>query len=625
MHYDVIIIGGGPGGTTAAKELAAGGKKAAIIEDKHWGGTCLNCGCIPTKMLLGATAPLGLLKAQERLRTMKGSIDIDYKALQTRVGRFLKGSSQTLAKSLAAAGITLYEGRGVCAGKGQAIVRSESGEEMLTTDNIILSCGSSSASFPGLAPDGDAVLDSTGVLNLPEVPESLIIVGAGAIGLELGDFFGMMGSKITIVEAAPHIAPTEDADIAKEMDRVQSKAGRTCITGVMAKSLVTKGGQAELTLGDGRVLTASKALVAVGRTPNTAGLDCEKAGCTLKRRGFVDVNDHLEAAEGVYAIGDVNGLTLLAHAADHQGAYVARRILGHEKGVYVPGPVPSCIYGSTEIMRVGQTAKGLLAARKSVSVSQVPLTLNPIAQAAGASGGFVKVVWTGDAIAGIAAIGHGVSHLVTVAQLLMVGGYTPERLHEVGTAESRHRYRPIGVNRTGHMVAIQVRPYVPAANRTVMWVSFGSGPFTAAAPFYANVNDTPAYLRDTTPEVSTGNLYWTNRLIAVVADAHWYETNRFIEGYAEGVRAFGHRLIERTDEQLLARSDAESTDTNAWPLDGGHGDEKDVQGVADVLEAANDEMADYLREHTTKLLNDVLYTSSNLMHNSFAMSDRWAE
>lgn len=179
--------------------------------------------------------------------------------------------------------------------------------------------------------------------------------------------------------------------------------------------------------------------------------------------------------------------------------------------------------------------------------------------------------------------------------------------------------------RTGHMVAIQVRPYVPAANRTVMWVSFGSGPSSAAAPFYANVNDTPAYLRDTTPEVSTGNLYWTNRLIAVVADAHWYETNRFIEGYAEGVRAFGHRLIERTDEQLLARSDAESTDTNAWPLDGGHGDEKDVQGVADALEAANDEMADYLREHTTKLLNDVLYTSSNLMHNSFAMSDRWAE
>ena len=175
-----------------------------------------------------------------------------------------------------------------------------------------------------------------------------------------------------------------------------------------------------------------------------------------------------------------------------------------------------------------------------------------------------------------------------------------------GTPESRHRYRPIGVNRTGHMVAIQIRPYVSAVNRTVMWVSFGSGPFTAAAPFYANVNDTPAYLRDTTPEVSTGNLYWTNRLIAVVADAHWYETNRFIEGYAEGVRAFGHQLVERTDASLAAGGEV-------------------AHDVPTVLEQANDDMADYLREHTTKLLNDVLYTSSNLMHNSFAMSDRWAE
>ncbi|MFQ8888312.1 MAG: FAD-dependent oxidoreductase [Bilophila wadsworthia] len=428
MHYDVIIIGGGPGGSRRRKNWRQAAK-SRHHRRQTLGRHVPELRLHPHQDAPRRNGPLGLLKAQERLRTMKGSIDIDYKALQTRVGRFLKGSSQTLAKSLAAAGITLYEGRGVCAGKGQAIVRSESGEEMLTTDNIILSCGSSSASFPGLAPDGDAVLDSTGVLNLPEVPESLIIVGAGAIGLELGDFFGMMGSKITIVEAAPHIAPTEDADIAKEMDRVQSKAGRTCITGVMAKSLVTKDGQAELTLGDGRVLTASKALVAVGRTPNTAGLDCEKTGCTLKRRGFVDVNDHLEAAEGVYAIGDVNGLTLLAHAADHQGAYVARRILGHEKGVYVPGPVRPAFTAAPRSCASARPPKGSLPpeVRKRIA----GLTLNPIAQAAGASGGFVKVVWTGDAIAGIAAIGHGVSHLVTVAQLLMVGGYTPERLHEV--------------------------------------------------------------------------------------------------------------------------------------------------------------------------------------------------
>lgn len=193
----------------------------------------------------------------------------------------------------------------------------------------------------------------------------------------------------------------------------------------------------------------------------------------------------------------------------------------------------------------------------------------------------------------------------------------------LGTAESRHRYRPIGINRTGHMVAIQVRPYAPAVNRTVMWVSFGSGPFTAAAPFYANVNDTPAYLRDTTPEVSTGNLYWANRLIAALADAHFYETSNAIEEFAESARAYGHRLLERTDaesREMTAQTSASESQESA-----GAADITENASIAIVarLQQSNEEMAEYLRTHVTKLLNDVLYTSSNLMHNSFAMSDRW--
>ena len=174
-----------------------------------------------------------------------------------------------------------------------------------------------------------------------------------------------------------------------------------------------------------------------------------------------------------------------------------------------------------------------------------------------------------------------------------------------GTEESRHRYRPIGINRTGHMVAMQIRPYAPAESRSIMWVSYGSGAFTTSAPFYANVDDTPAYLRDTTPEVSTDCLYWTNRLIATLADAHFYETSNAVEGFSEDVRSFGHRLVERTDDALAT---AGATD---------------APSVTARLAAANDEMADYLRKRNTKLLGDVLYTSSNLMHNSFAMSDRW--
>ena len=430
MSYDVIIIGGGPGGTRAAALLAAAGKRVALIEDRHWGGTCLNCGCIPTKLLLGAAAPSELIQAQQRLRVLKGESSVDFAALQNRIRRFLKGSSQTLARNLTAQGVTLLEGRGTCLGEGRVQVKTADGEHEIQGTDIILSCGSRNAVFPGLAPDGDCVLDSTGLLELDEIPESLIVVGAGAIGLELGHFFGSQGSKVTIVEAAPHVAPLEDTDIADELRKILTKSGKTCLEGVRAQALVTKDGRAELTLADGRVLTAAKALVAVGRTPNSDGLGCEAAGCPLNRRGYVQTDEYLQAAPHVHAIGDINGRVLLAHAAEHQAHYVARRLLGQEDGPYVPGPVPSCYYG-LEIMRVGDTAAALLARGKSVSVSQVPLSLNPIAQAGGLTGGFVKAVWDGDRLAGMAAIGHGVSHLVTVAQLLVMQGATPDNLHRI--------------------------------------------------------------------------------------------------------------------------------------------------------------------------------------------------
>lgn len=431
MQYDAIIIGGGPGGTAAARILAAGGKKVAVIEEQHWGGTCLNCGCIPTKLLLGAIAPKSQLHALARQRLAGGEIVVDFAALRSRVSRFLKGSRQVLAKSLTEAGIDLRNGRGVCAGQGLVSFQADGKEELLQADAVILAGGSRNAVFSGMAPDGEAVLDSTGALALADVPESLIIVGAGAIGLELGDFYAALGARVTMVEAAPHIAPSEDPDIAAELERAITKAGRTCISGVKAVSLATRDGQARLELEDGRVLTAQKALVAIGRAPNTKDLDCEKAGCARDRRGFVVVDAALQAAATVHAVGDINGRTLLAHAAEHQGAYVARRLLGEETGPYVPGPVPACIYGGVEVMRVGETAKALAAAGRPVAVSAVPLSLNAIAQAGGNASGLVKVVWDGEDMAGIAAVGHGVSHLVTVAQLLLAGRYTPERLHEV--------------------------------------------------------------------------------------------------------------------------------------------------------------------------------------------------
>ncbi len=429
--FDVVIIGGGPGGVKAARVLAHGGASVSLVESAHWGGVCLNCGCIPTKMLLGATAPTGLLRGLERQRVAKGAIDIDYDALQKRIQRFTRGSAQTLAKGLEQAGVILFNGRGRCAGPHLVEILDADGAVSATLEarHIILATGSRSAAFPGLSPDHESVLDSTDMLAIPAVPESLIVVGAGAIGLEMADFFNAMGCKVTIVEAASHIAPTEDADMGVEMQKLLGKAGITCICGVKASSLLTRDGQAVLTLEDGSELRAEKALVAVGRTPNTDSLCAEKAGCTLNPRGFVSVNEYLMAAPAVYAIGDVNGQTLLAHAAEHQGDYVARHILEKAPDPYASGPVPSCVYGSLEIMRVGMTERQALAEGGEVMVSRAQLMSNAIAQAGGDACGFVKVIWRNGSIAGISALGHGVSHLVTVAQLLLIGQYCEERLH----------------------------------------------------------------------------------------------------------------------------------------------------------------------------------------------------
>ena len=431
MRYDVAILGAGPAGIAAAFSLARGGKKVAVVENRQAGGTCLNRGCIPTKMLLGGIAPLELVLALKKQKVLSGEVGVDFKALRTRMDRFVKGSSQMVEKNLVASGVDFIKGAASLESPGVVAVSCEDGAKSLEAEDIILACGSRNAAFPGMEPDGDCVLNSTSLLAIETIPSSLLVIGAGAIGLEMGHFFAAMGSKVTIVEGAAHIAPLEDADIADELRKTLKKRGIACVEGVFAKSLVTKDGQAELTMADGTVFTASKALVAVGRKPNTENLGCEKAGISLDRRGYVEVDDHLRAAPHIYAVGDVNGQVLLAHAAEHQARYVSGLILGTMDAPYSSGPVPSCYYG-LEIMRVGSTAAQLLAqGRDKVSVSKAPLTLNAIAQSHSLAQGFVKAVWDGEELAGMAAIGHDVSHLVTQAQMLVREKRNAHNVHEI--------------------------------------------------------------------------------------------------------------------------------------------------------------------------------------------------
>ncbi|MDO5536212.1 MAG: NAD(P)/FAD-dependent oxidoreductase [Desulfovibrionaceae bacterium] len=430
QKFDVIIIGAGPGGVAAARLLGRAGKNVALVENREWGGTCLNRGCVPTKLLLGAVAPLGLMENLSRGRIIEGTEKVNFDLLRERVHMFVSGTRKALALELINLGVHLIRGQAQCLGPTTIAVESgDGGARKLESENIIFACGSRTSTYPNLVPDGHVILGSTTILEQEVIPASLIICGGGTIGIELTDFFLHMGTKVTIAEAAPQICPTEDSDIGMQMRLYLERRGVVCMTGVRAVSLAAdENGQARLTLANGDVHTAEKGLIASGRMPNTSTLDADAAGIALNRRGFITTDYFLRSSPNSWAIGDVNGKILLAHAAAHQGEYVARTILGQEKGPYVPGPCPSCFHGSQEIMRVGMTEREAVALGGEVYISKVHFASNVMAQAAGNPYGFVKVVWRNDDIVGIAAIGANVSQLTLSAQLLLIGQYQGEKL-----------------------------------------------------------------------------------------------------------------------------------------------------------------------------------------------------
>ncbi len=430
-EFDAIIIGAGPGGTACARTLARAGKNVALVENRAIGGTCLNRGCVPTKLLLGAVRPLGVLNDLARGNILHGTEEVNFAALRGKVASFVTGSRKALSLELIDLGVHVFKGEASCLSPTEVrVTERDRHDYTLKGRSLVLACGTRTSTYPGLAPDKRIILGPTTLLQQRVVPTSLIIAGGGTIGVEMADFFLHMGTEVTIAEAAPQLAPTEDDDIAMQLKHSLERRGARCLTGVRAVSLVPDEGKnyAVLTLADGSVHTAEKGLVAAGRMPNTEKLNAQKAGCALNRRGFVTTDYRLKAADTVWAIGDVNGKMLLAHAATHQGIYAARCILGEETGPYEPGPCPTTVHGSQEIMRVGLTEREAVALGGEVAISRAHFASNVIAQGTGNPYGYVKVVWRGEEMAGIAAIGANVTQLALSAQLLLMGQYHSEKL-----------------------------------------------------------------------------------------------------------------------------------------------------------------------------------------------------
>ncbi|SMF18674.1 dihydrolipoyl dehydrogenase family protein [Desulfovibrio gilichinskyi] len=428
--YDLVVVGAGPGGFDAATEAAALGIKVALVEKDLLGGTCLNVGCIPTKLYLGATSPVEDLAAQVKAKIATGNIEIDFEALCTKKDRFTGATRKAMAQKLKALNIDFYHAAAKIIEQGKVEVSHHNETAVLEYKNLVLATGSHPTVFPGLEPDNETVLDNTGFLALTEMTKSLLVIGAGFIGLEMAQIAHRTGTEITVVDALDRIAMYEDPEVSKTLHSVFKRNKWNIKLGVKVKSVTAENGKAVLRTEDGEEIIADKALIAVGRRPNSKDLGLENCGASTVGPGFVKINENLEAAPNVYAIGDLNGNVLLAHAASHQAGYVVRRITGKDKGPYTHAPVPSILYGSPETMRVGLMVKDL-EGKGEIKVSSFPLVANPIAQSYASTQGFVKVVWLDDKVAGITAVGHHVSGFTTAAAMIVQEAWTEEDLHKV--------------------------------------------------------------------------------------------------------------------------------------------------------------------------------------------------
>lgn len=431
MTYDLVVIGAGPGGFDAAVEAAGYGLKVALVEKQFLGGTCLNRGCIPTKLWLGATSAIEELHNQAKMKVASGEVKVDFSALQTRVQKHLSGTRKAMAMQIKKLGIDLFEGTGRLSGNGQVTVETADGDQVLNYENLVVASGSKPIFFPGLEPDGDCVLDSDMFLTLEAMPKSLIVVGAGFIGLEMAQVAHRFGAKVTVVDAMDRVAPLEDPEVSKTLQSVFKRWKWNVLLEKRVAGVQTENGMGVLTFDSREKLEAEKILVAVGRGPVTQGFGLNKAGIELEFNKIV-VDENLQTAPNIYAIGDANGHIQLAHAASHQAHYVAARIAGRIDVPYASGPVPSVLYGAPEVMRVGTMAnEALLSNHNTTETSQAPLAANPMAQAHAATQGFVKVVWSDGRVVGVTAVGHDVSRLTTAATMIVQQRWTAEDIHQI--------------------------------------------------------------------------------------------------------------------------------------------------------------------------------------------------
>jgi len=431
--YDLAVIGSGPGGYVCALRAAQLGLKVAVIEkDPYRGGTCLNIGCIPSKALLHSSHLFAEAKHGAVHGILIKKVEIDVAKLMERkqkVVQQLRGGVDGLLKKRK---VTVMEGHGKLLGEGKIAVSGKDAQTV-SAKNIVIATGSVPVDLPFLKFDGNAIVSSDQAIAFEKVPESLIVVGGGAIGLELGSVWSRLGAKVTVVEFLPGIAAGADPDISKLAERIFKKQGLTIETETKVTGAEQKGGKVTLFAekkGKSVSYEAEKILVAVGRKAFTDGLGLDEAGVKRDERGRIAVDDHLRTSvDGIWAIGDVVAGPMLAHKAEEDGVAVAEWIAG-KAGHIDWEQVPGVIYTHPEIATVGLTEKSAKDQGIAVKVGKFNLAANGRAIASDATEGIVKVIADAktDKLLGASIVAAGASEMIASVVAHMTYGGSAEDL-----------------------------------------------------------------------------------------------------------------------------------------------------------------------------------------------------
>ena len=425
-HYDVVVLGAGPGGYVAAIRAAQLGRNTAIVEPKYWGGVCLNVGCIPSKALLRNAELAHIFTREAKLFGISGDATFDYGIAFDRSRKVAEGRVAGVHFLMKKNKITEIHGYGTFTDAHTLeVALNEGGTETVTFDDVIIATGSSTRLVPGTSLSENVVTYEELILSR-DLPTSIIIAGAGAIGMEFGYVLKNYGVDVTVVEFLPRALPNEDAEVSKEIEKQFKKLGVNVLTGTKVESILDDGATATVRVskdGSSEELKADKVLQAIGFAPNIDGYGLDKAGVKITDEKAIGIDDFMRTnVPHVYAIGDVTGLLQLAHVAEAQGVVAAETIAGAETmplGDY--RMLPRATFCQPQVASFGLTEEQARAEGYDVRVAKFPFTANAKAHGVGDPSGFVKLIADGryGELIGGHLIGHDVSELLpelTLAQ-----------------------------------------------------------------------------------------------------------------------------------------------------------------------------------------------------------------